>query len=293
MNVLIDPELLAPFRNARHCTEADVAALKESLEQLTRFTTNYDAKVVSTKHLWRILQELYIAPVVDAFNEPAVRTPLQLLRGRLRVVVPDVNRPLLAWGFEQMLSRNDGQDWPSGYASVAAELQAANESVVLFTRYLEGRNVTTHKAAHSILVEKTRWRMHVGAPSLNGIVSVPCVASLRNADVSWTTRFDDALPDTAPSEGAAFQPPFNWHRGYVKPFRVHQSKFAWTDSAGNGWSDPNTPGTSYHWDVHFVVASDSPIGISPANIVRWGAPRKEGIAGGIHHVPRLKRARVV
>lgn len=59
---------------------------------------------------------------------------------------------------------------------------------MLFTRHLEGRNVTTHGPAYSILVEKTRWRMHVGAPSLNGIVTVPCVASLRNADVSWTTR---------------------------------------------------------------------------------------------------------
>lgn len=293
MNVLIDPELLAPFRDARHCTETEAAALRRSLEQLTKFTVKYDAKVVSTRHLWQKLQSLYIAPVVAAFNEPAVRTPLQLLRNRLRVVVPNADRRLDAWGFEQMLSRDDGQDWPSGYASIAAELHAADESVVLFTRYLEGRNVRTHSTGHSILVEKTRWRMHIGAPSLNGITSVPCVASLRNIEVPWTTRFDDRLPDTAPPDGFAFQPPSKWYRGYVKPFRAHQSKHAWTDAVGNGWSDPNTPGTAYHWDVHFVDASGSPIGISPANIVRWGAPGAEGVAGGVHHVPRLRRSRVV
>lgn len=284
MNVLIDPYV---FRGFLDGTDPDEHVLATRLEQLVRLF-QLGILPVFNDPLWREFQQGVMAPILSMTPSPRIRTPMQFIRQRHRIVVPDSTRVVTAWGFEHMLrgcAPNDAR-WIDGYAALAAELGVKNERLMLFTSLIPGRNISRHGAGWSQIDVKDRWRLYVGGAGAPGIVHVPCISSVRNVYVPWTSRYDDALPDSAPNGGYHFLPPPGWHRGSTVSFRTVQGKVGWCDTNSACWVPPNTPGLPYHWDVFFKDLRLSPVGVSPANIVRWGAPQSEGYPGSVHHVPQ-------
>jgi hypothetical protein len=295
MNLLIDPLLFKRYIDSGF-SGAEQVMLERSLGQLTRIIRDYNASVVFYREEWLAFQHDYVGPVHANASTPSIRTPIGMLRDRVRVLAPDPRDNVHAWGFEQLFRElpTTNVNWSSAMAAAAAQVLRLREPVAVFTPLIEGRNMVRHVVGHSELHEKTRWRVYVRSAGVpGGIGHVPCLSSARNAAIDWTTRFDDALPDTHPSGGYSFQPPSNWHKGDVVAIRTSHSKKCWIDSREQHWADPNTPGSAYHWDVYFQTSAESPIGISPINVVRWGAPASEGTPGAVHHIPASRAGRVV
>jgi hypothetical protein len=294
MNLLIDPTIFKDYIDSGF-DGLFLPILEARLARLSRILLGQAASIVFFKNQWLIFQESFVAPVHKHAITPNVRTPLDLLRGRVKILPSNLNAGVHAWGFEQLFRGlvGDDVDWPSTMAALAAEALRGEEPVAIFTDLIVGRNAELHVVGHSRIVEKTRWRAYVRSIGVRGgIGHVPCLVSMRNVNVPWTCRYDDSLPDNHPAGGYSFSPPEKWHRKDVVSIRTRLGKKCWIDINGNCWADPNTPGQAYHWDVFFESDEDSPIGISPINIVRWGVPAREGLPGEIHHIPTTRASRV-
>jgi hypothetical protein len=291
MNLLIDPSVLCQFEAGISSAEK-ANVLRHRLASLTTLVRGTGARLIFTSELWRKFQKDAVGPVVASVVDPQVRTPLQMLRNSVRMMGYP-NDAVAAWGFAPLLAdvMGAGQFWADAYAALAAELIRSGEEVRIFTALIPGKNLEVHSSANTHLFEKTRWRLYVRCKGLPGTGHVPCITSLRNVQVPWTTRFDERLPDSRPAGGYEFRVPANWHLRSLQSFRTHLGKPCWKDGSGIFWADPNTPGDAYHWDVYFEDVATSPIGISPVNIVRWGVPAAEGVPGSVHHIPTALRSR--
>jgi hypothetical protein len=293
MNILVDPTIFFAFGRGMAPSKEDEALLQSRLNSLTQIVTSTGARIAFSHDHWRQLYKDFIDPAYAACSSFHVRTAIAtVLRKRYRPVIPQLGS-VRAWGFLPLLNTAGAKAtyWADGLALSAAELLRSGERVVLFTGLDAGRNLTVHQSGQSVVGEKTRWMVYVGAVGLNGATRIPCVANKRNLSVPWTVRYDDELPDAIIGRGYAFAPPAEWWKRRTVAVGVHAGKMSWVDSTGNYWSSPNTPGRPYHWDVHFRNTADSPNGLSPCNIVRWGVPSTEGSPGAVHHVPAVKRSR--
>lgn len=292
MKLIIDPALFAHFSTGGISSSDDYALLRYRLRRLVSFLNATGASVVFEREAWKSFYASHVSPVHLQCGDPEIKAAIAILRrAYVPIVAPLV--PVRTWGVISLLQTaiGAGAAWADAVATTAASVLLSGDQVLLFTDLEEGRNCTKYQVGYSVLLEKTRWAVYIGAVGLGGATRVPCVTSVRNAQIPWTSRFDDALPDTAPGDGFRFQPPDNWWKRATVATKTMNGKRAWLDRAGNGWIAPNTPGTSYHWDVHFVRVQESPNGLDPCNIVKWGAPANEGAVGAVHHVPTRKASR--
>jgi hypothetical protein len=208
--------------------------------------------------------------------------------------VPDVPATVWRSGFQQLFSSDILQgSWEQSMAQAFARAVAMNESVVLFVRRVEGRNLRTHRAGNSTLEENTRWVLYV---RLEGAATcqVRCVYHPRNLAVDWTTRYDWRLPAQGDHARYPFCPNDKWWKHSTEAFGTVRSKHAWKDRHDNGWARPNIPGgAGYHWDVfiHAVQLRDA-IGSDHINVVQYGAPQGEGTCGSLHHVQSAQAGQV-
>lgn len=292
MKLIIDPALFAHFSVGCISSVDDYALLRYRLRQLVLVLRATGASIVLEREAWKNFYADHVSPAHAQCKDPEIRAAIAIVR-RAYVPVAAPTVPVRTWGILSLLNTATGAAaaWADAVATSAASVLLSGDKVLVFTDLDEGRNRITHRVGHSILVEKTRWALYVGAIGLGGATRVPCVTSVRNTQVDWTARFDDGLPETAPGHGFRFAPPNDWWKRATMSTKTVRGKPAWLDHSGNGWVAPNTPGVSYHWDVHFGRVQDSPNGLNPCNIVKWGVPANEGTAGAVHHVPTSKASR--
>jgi hypothetical protein len=199
---------------------------------------------------------------------------------------PDAGK---AWrnGFQQLFGQVAlGASWEERMASATIRAVATGDRVVVLTRRMLGRNLVVHTAGDSTLDENTRWVLHV-QPKGVGHRQVLCVHHPRNVNEQWTARFDWRLPAASDRARYPFCPPDKWWKASTTAYRTIASKPAWLDRHGNGWARPNIPGgAGYHWDVFLQThAFRQTVGLDQINVVEFGAPRKQGRVGHLHHVP--------
>ena len=292
MNLIIDPGIFVSFVRDADAGQHAKDALRRNLANLASIISSANARVAYVRDAWQDLYSNHIDAAINQCGDHGVRAAVSLLRRNFRSL-DSSGAAIRAWGALALTqAAGERQEfWANSLADSAVSLLARREPVAIFTGLEPGRNCIVHRNDHSTVVEKTRWALYFVSVGLNGATGVSCVSSLRNLSVPWTTRFDDALPDTASAGGFRFSPPTNWVRRAAISVRAMNGKMAWIDFGGNGWVPPNTPGAAYHWDVHFLNPADSPNGLNPCNIVKWGGPADEGVPGGVHHVPAGKRAR--
>lgn len=290
--MLIDPSIFFPFRKGRQVDSATQALLEVRLDCLSLILNRTGARVVFTDQHWAKLYSQHIDAAFEGCSGTKVRAAITMLRRRFQSVKSPAGQ-VTTWGFLPLLVNAGTQAayWSDGLALTAVPLLRNAERVMLFTGLDENRNLRTRSSGHCEVREKTRWAVYVGATGLPGATLISCVCNLRNVTIPWTTRYDEKLPDTAPTHGHAFLPVHNWIRRKVSVTCTHAGKPSWIDSGQNKWIPPNTPGHAYHWDVHFANPADSPNGLNPCNIVASECPANEGTPGGVHHVPTAKAAR--
>jgi hypothetical protein len=199
--------------------------------------------------------------------------------------VPRLNHDAAAWraGYDQLFTMPElDASWLERMASATVQAAATRDEVVLFTRRIEGRNLTVHRVGQSTLDENTRWVLHV-RPGGVGPLQIRCVHHPRNLKETWTTRLDWRLPSAGHGSRYPFCPRQNWGKGSTKVWGTRESKHCWIDRLDNAWARPNIPGGSgYHWDVFISsLALQETVGLPQINVVEFGS--REGTPGHIHH----------
>lgn len=290
MKVLIDPLLLA-------VSPTLVIPEDEKLELLNRVAflvalTKRGHQLVTTTPIWRRMETEVLSETRKRIEHHRLNPGLSLLRRALVLTAP-LSVGGQTWGIAPLFNNYpDAEGWMTAFAQIAAQWIHDGEEVVFAMRSQLGRNLKLHQVDHSKLFEKILWRVYVKTDPVLPPFSIECISTLRNLDVRWTRRHDDFLPDTAPSGGMEFNPHPNWESDGHQAIKTMQGKPAWIDSGGNGWSDPNTPDTSYHWDVHLNARKQIKVfAITPINITKFGMTDNDTIGGGVHHVPAAKASR--
>jgi hypothetical protein len=240
-----------------------------------------------TKAVWQRINQEFIRFAATKMPSHNLATRVKILTQTLTFTeAPPVQGE--TWGIKSQYTFADLPDpafWLSELAKIAVHWSTEEEEFIFLTRLLIGRNVREHQTANCVIWEKTHWQIFVKSRTENAVsVAIPCVTSLRNLSVTWTQRYDDRLPDTAPTSGLAFVPVPDWRKASVSVIRTIQSKPTWEDLAGNGWSDTNTPGTAHHWDVFLHTASMvKKFGGVHVNIKSWGSDDRGRVPGDVHH----------
>lgn len=283
---LLDPALFLPRPDQE---------IERDLGLVNRTCRDHGIQLVQLDEYWRDLWTELARPLEHRLGREA-RTALQELRrlaeATRRYVPPLVLGAGKAWraGFAQLFGHSAlGASWEDRMARATVRAAIADGEVVLLARRMPGRNLISHAAGDSTLDETTRWIMHV-QPKGIGHRQVLCVHHPRNISERWTARFDWRLPSSSGGAHYPFCPPDRWWKGSTSAHRTVESKPAWLDKHGNGWARPNIPeGAGYHWDVFIQSpALQETVGLVQINVVEFGAPRREGAAGHLHHVPEGK-----
>jgi len=269
--------------------------VERDLSLVIRTCREHAIQLVQLDEYWRDLWTDFGRPLERQLG-PSARRALQELRKRAETSTQYV--PALApgagkawWaGFAQLFGHQAlGVSWEEKLARATLRAVVADQDVVMLTRRMPGRNLVSHVAGGSTLEETTRWVLHV-QPKGIGPRQILCVHHPRNLRERWTARFDWRLPASSDGARYPFCPPRYWWKGATPAHRTIESRPAWLDDHGNGWARPNIPqGAGYHWDVFIQSPTlQQAVGLRQINVVEFGAPRHEGNAGQLHHVPDAK-----
>lgn len=287
---LLDPAL---FLNR------SVIEVQRELDIVLRTCKQYSISLPPFEEYWPALWVNFGAPFEHSLSPDAKRALHEIRKlGQQSALPPRVlaQMPSRVWkrGFTQLFGQPNFPDsWEESMAAAAIRAVATGEDVILFTRRMLGRNLVHHLAGHSNLEENTRWLLHL-QPQGMGHKQILCVYHPRNLANHWTVRFDWRLPGNQHGARYPFCPPNAWWKGATAAWGTVASKHAWLDQHGNGWARPNIPdGAGYHWDVFISSASlQDAVGLDQINVVEYGAPSNEGVAGQIHHVPTVKKGKI-
>jgi hypothetical protein len=291
MIAVIDPALLLTTEADGALSAEEEAELVACVDDAERICRDFDARIPAADWYWGKLQRETVRSLLRRTKDPRLRQGLDNLRGRAKPVEiaekPIVGRTQL-WGARTLFGDERlAPQWLAVMERLLIGCAQRDEETILITRLFEGRNLVRHVVGKSTLDEKTRWRILANVPGRPPRL-IRCVRNPRNLKVSWTTRFDEKLPDTG---RYPFCPPDRWWRGTTEVWRTLKSKPAWLDRYGNGWVQPATGG-DYHWDVFLEDPKvRDAVGISQINVVTWGNAEKGKIPGEIHHVPQDKKSR--
>jgi len=287
---LLDPALFLP-RPAQE--------VSEDLASVLRICKEHRVCLATLEEYWKDLWSNLAQPLERALPADAKRA-LQEVRkygeSSNRFIAPLSHAPGSVWrrGFQQLFGGAIfASSWEERMAAAAIRAVASGEEVVVFTRRMEGRNLSRHQAGNVTLNENTRWVLHL-QPSGLGHRQVLCVHHRRNLVDRWTSRFDYRLPGHAPGVPYPFCPPEYWWKGATPAHRTVQSRPAWIDRLDNGWARPNiNGGAGYHWDVYVAtLGRQVAVGLDQINVVQFGAPEAEGSPGHLHHEPTGKAGMV-
>ena len=288
---LLDPALFLPRSNEE---------VERDLGFVIRLCREHAISLVQLHEYWIDLWTGFARPLERQLG-PSARRAVQELRKwaetSTRYVPELAPGDGKAWwaGFAQLFGHQVlGVSWEEKMARATLRAVVADPDVVMLTRRMPGRNLTSHVAGGTTLDEITRWVLHV-QPKTIGHRQILCVHHPRNLRVRWTARFDWRLPSSSDGARYPFCPPAYWWKGMTPSHRTIESKPAWVDKHGNGWARPNIAGGGgYHWDVFIRSPTlQEAIGLSQINVVEFGAPPKERGAtpGQLHHVPEDKRGK--
>ena len=270
------------------------SALAALVDDVARICRDHRARIPAVGWYWNELQRELILPLQRRARAGSrLRQGLDRLRGHAGSVAllerPEQGETKL-WGVKPLFRWDRlPPQWLKIMEQLLIGCAPHGKETVLITRLFEGRNLEIHAERRCTLREKTRWRLYVHVPE-HPPCHIPCVRSLRNLAVPWTTRFDERLPDTG---RFPFCPPPRWWRRDTQAFRAFESRPAWLDRFGSGWAQPATGGDN-HWDV-FIEEPRLLQRIwhkgkeGPINVVTWGTPEEGKTPGDIHHVPKDKR----
>lgn len=288
---LLDPALLLP-----RVGPDPSQIFSDELDQVVKICHARRIRLLPIGNYWNDLWST-LGRSLEKSLAPSARRTLQELRKLGTQNAPIYNQvAAVAWrrGFRQLFGPHVlHEDWELRMASAVAVAASLNESVIMFVRRLEGRNLIIHHTQNSTLDENLRWALYVQLSPI-GPRQILCVHNLRNFSEPWTCRYDWRLPSVGDSARYPFIPPDNWWKGSTTAFRTVKSKAAWIDREGNGWARPNIPGgAGYHWDV-FVhsAATQEKLGSDHINVVAFDAPAEEGLSGDIHHVDKDAKSRI-
>ncbi|MBK9261714.1 MAG: hypothetical protein IPM54_18175 [Polyangiaceae bacterium] len=291
MIVMIDPALFLSQNARGPLLPEEERDLGMALDDLHRICKDRQAVIPNAQWYWNELQRDLIGPLfARAKPGSRLRNGLDRLRDHARAV-PLLDKPIQGttkiWGVKPLF------DWPrlpTKWLEIMERLVIGcaqqRDEAILVTRLFAGRNLNMHVVGRCTLAEKTRWQIQVHVPG-HTPRRIRCVRSLRNVTIAWTTRLDEKLPDTG---HFPFCPPANWWRRDTQACRTFESKPAWIDRFGSGWSQPATGGY-YHWDVFLDEPNlQQSVGLNQLNIVAWGTAEPGMVPGEIHHVPKEKKA---
>lgn len=283
---LLDPALFLPRSDPE---------VERDLERVIQSCREHAIQLVPLDEYWRDLWTDFARPLERQLGPSARRSVQQLrkLAEASTLYVPALSSGAgKAWwaGFSQLFGPQAlGVSWEEKMARATLRAAISAREVVMLTRRVLGRNLASHAAAESTLDETTRWMLHV-QPKGIGHRQILCVHHPRNLRERWTARFDWRLPSSSDDARYPFCPPAYWWKGATPAHRTIESKPAWLDKHGNGWARPNiSQGAGYHWDVFIQPPSlQQAVGLQQINVVEFGAPRREGNPGQLHHVPDAK-----
>lgn len=280
MLAVLDPNLFHPERPVS-------GAVLDEVVYLLRQT---GAVIPNKKFYWNRIAKDFLEPLSRNTKDHAYRARLDALRHHVHAVpLPEPPRRVVVWSFRTMFGNTLGTPWVDIMHKVVTGCVLTERPTILFTRLHEG-NSRQHRHGDVCCIEKTCWNLRVqpeGAPATR----IPCVCSRRNHHVPWTCRYDDNLPADTDGGSFPFRPHPEWQKSSVPVFRTHSARPAWLDAQGQAWAKPSTGG-GYHWDVYLTRANEEEYGLGQLNITAWAAPRKEGQAGEIHHVPTGKDSKL-
>ncbi|HRE90315.1 MAG TPA: hypothetical protein PK095_14375 [Myxococcota bacterium] len=274
----------------------DERRLRDDLDRVIQLVRESSLTLCSAPDYWHPVMSELVAPLEKTCG-PDVKQALQVLRRLARVVegLPPAGRTGRVWGFKPQFEVERlglSSAWPDRMARAVTRIVSAGHEVVVLTRRIVGRDLERHRSNHIIIDEPLRWRLYV-QPGTARPVPIPCVGHARHLKIPWTARFDPRLPASEDEARYPFCPPATWWRRSTVAVTTRQSKPAFIDSHGHGWTRPNTPGTAHHWDVFITSpATIAAVGVDQINVVQHGAPPSEGRPGALHHVPSSKAGRV-
>ena len=284
MNVILDPLL---FWLPDNPTANDIASALTFVDE-TLVVGRSGYQLVCSQRLWAKIVTVNYRKLSEFVRSHELHARLRELERRLRMVqwaVQDTETE----GIRELINfagYPDAVEWMTAVAQVVAHSINVDEDFCLMSRLLQGRNVTPRSSMqHCVIYEKTHWEVYISLTNANvkREHKVKCIGTLRNLLVPWTARHDDDLPDTAPNAGLAFVPKADWDNRAVDVIRTVNSKVCWIDESANAWSDTNTPGRAYHWDVFpSAKALIERLG-NHVNITRYGTNDRDRVPGEIHH----------
>jgi hypothetical protein len=263
---------------------------RHALESIVRLMRHVRGSIPGVRWYWDKVSRECIGPLVRAMTDRTYLMHLDELRHWTRDIrLPDAPRRITVWNFRTLFA-GLGPTWSDTMLRIVSGCVLTGEPTILITCIRNGRNGIEHRHGHVVCVEKTCWNLRI-RPEGHALTRIPCVCSLRNLTVPWTCRYDDCLPATADGAAFTFCPHPAWEKTSTEVFRTHEARHAWIDGRGNAWAKPST-GNGHHWDVYLAPDLEEAYGLGQLNIVVWGAPAKEGPAGGLHHVPEKKEGRL-
>jgi hypothetical protein len=279
MLAVLDPRL---FYGAR---KSDISS--SEIRKIAHILRRTEARIPADL-TWKKIQRELIQPLSQ---DEELKRELDALRSFVSTIrFPEAPPRIKLWDFHTLFSET-GSGWLDVMTRTLTGCVLTGEETLLITRLIPGRNVETHSGpGRCSLGEKACWDLRVKIPGKE-IHRIPAVCRRRNVSVPWTARFDDRLPTESERSSFPFCPPKDWYKSSVHAFKTHQGRPAWLDAQGNYWACPST-GWGYHWDVYLEPRLADVYGLDQLNVVRWGAPKKEGVVGALHHVPREKKSRL-
>jgi len=286
--LVLDPRFFTFEATPGDTFRSQLDRLKSGLKRLLCICQSSQLKIAVERKAWRHLEINRIRPIVVLAQDHELNVALSVLRQRYLSPIPETNIvSCRTWGIKPLFDGLKTQEDVLLANAVTASMlyiSTTKAATYFFVCDVAGRTFLRRSTGHSAINEIIRWRVYLTAPTLAGPQYATCMRSSRNLAVPWTTRYDAALPDQGMY---CFRPPTDWHKRSTAAIRTIRSKPAFVDDLGNGWVDPNTPGTSEHWDLLIEDADMAKeTGLDQLNIWKYLAPNKPG--GEIHHVPGKK-----
>ena len=286
--IVIDPYVFLPAKGFDYSAER-LGEIKASLKKILHINRNTKHGIIVDQTQWKYIEKTYIRNLTNSFSDPDLNIALISLRKIINKIDMVTADHIHTWGlkslFYDFISVED-EEFGDSLARSANYCISTYNKAYLFIEDKVGRNIEERSSSHSKIKERLRWRIYISRIGLTGAIPIPCVSSLRNLEIPWTSRYDVFLPDTGEY---AFIPPVKWHLRKTNAIATKQSKPVFLDIKGNGWANPNTPGQAYHWDVYLTDKRwIETRGTDQINVTRYGAPETQGTPGTIHHVPTGK-----
>lgn len=284
MNLIIDPLL---FWLPENPTDEDVKSALAFVDE-TISISREGYSLICSDPLWSKIITHNYRKLSNFTRSHVLHSMLRELQSRVRMVQWQVQKTETE-GIRDLIhfaNVPDQVSWMTDVSQIVAYSVNKEEEYYLMTRLFLGRNLKMRPSMqHCCILEKTHWQVFLSLDIGNGMqeYSISCISSLRNLLVPWTMRHDDLLPDTAPNNGLAFVPNARWTDRMVKVIETANSKICWIDGSGNAWSDTNTPGDAYHWDVFPSPKGPAAKFGKHVNITRHGTDDRNRAPGQIHH----------